>query len=309
MPTLRIGVHSVSGTWGIPYQGSKNGIAEDIIRELPDGNRFIDLFGGGFAMSHCACYSNKYKEVVYNELNPLLPSLIQKAIDGYYDYSNFKPEFIEREKFHSLKEKDGYIKYIWSFSNSGKEYLYGKKIEKYKKSIHNWVVFDIKDEWFQKWFYDVDKYIKTKDIKGRRLLWKKYIETIKKQRGDSFRIINLEELERLQNLQALQQLEHFQRLERLQIQQGDYRDYVYQDGDIVYCDPPYEDTASYEIIFNHQEFYEWLISRPYKVYFSSYNNIKDKFEMVWAENKRNQMSGASRKYNYECLYINKGAKK
>lgn len=299
----------MSGTWGIPYQGSKNGIAEDLIRQLPTGKRFVDLFGGGFAMSHCACYSGKYEEVLYNELHPLLPPLIEKAINGDFDYKKFRPKFITREEFHKKKETDGYIKYIWSFSNSGKEYLYGKDIENYKKSIHEWVVFNKKDEWFKENFYDVDKYIKTKDIKGRRLLWKKYVEIVKKKRGDSFRLAYLERLERLQNLQALQQLEHFQRLERLQIQQGDYKNYKHRKGDVVYCDPPYEGTASYEVDFDHQEFYDWLLSRPYPVYFSSYNNISDKFEMVWAENKRNQMSGASQIFNYECLYINQERKK
>ena len=33
--------------YGVPYQGSKAQIAEDIINELPSGNRFVDLFGGG----------------------------------------------------------------------------------------------------------------------------------------------------------------------------------------------------------------------------------------------------------------------
>lgn len=33
--------------YGITYQGSKSGIAENIIDLLPAGNRFVDLFGGG----------------------------------------------------------------------------------------------------------------------------------------------------------------------------------------------------------------------------------------------------------------------
>lgn len=34
-------------TYGMPYQGSKNAIAEDIIDFLPSGKRLVDLFGGG----------------------------------------------------------------------------------------------------------------------------------------------------------------------------------------------------------------------------------------------------------------------
>ena len=49
--------------YGITYQGSKSGIAEDIIDLLPAGIRFVDLFGGGAAMSHCAYISGKYKQI------------------------------------------------------------------------------------------------------------------------------------------------------------------------------------------------------------------------------------------------------
>lgn len=33
--------------YGLPYRGSKNKIAEALIWALPDGKRFVDLFGGG----------------------------------------------------------------------------------------------------------------------------------------------------------------------------------------------------------------------------------------------------------------------
>lgn len=280
--------------FGIPYQGSKSGIAIDIIKKLPSGKRFVDLFGGGFAMSHCALLSGKYEQVYYNELNPLLPPLIKKAINGEYNYKVFKPEFITREKFNELKDKDGYIKYIWSFSNNGNSYLFGSDIEKQKQSIHNWVVFGIKDEFMQKNCPDIDLYIKTQDITKRRLLYRKYIRIKSHKRGD---------------LERLQQLEQLEQLERLQINCGDYRDYEYRDGDIVYCDPPYEDTATYNnnSSFTHKEFYDWVASRPYQVWFSSYNNISDKrFRMIWAYGKRNLMAGAKEKiYKYECLYTNK----
>lgn len=184
--------------------------------------------------------------------------------------------------------------------------MFSKDLEKKKKSIHNWVVFNKKDDFMQTYFYDIDKYIKTDNIKARRILWKKYIEVIKKKKDDKRRLQQLERLERLANLQQLQQLEQLERLERLQFTCGSYKDYQYKEGDIVYCDPPYEDKAKYsDNGFNHKEFYDWVASRPYKVYFSSYNNISDnRFKMIWAENKRSLMAGASNLYNYECLYTN-----
>ena len=102
------------GKYGIPYQGSKSSIADSIISFLPKGKRFVDLFGGGFAMSECAHKSGKYEKVLYNELNPLLPALIKKAIKGDYNYNRYKPAFVSREEFDKKKDSDGYIKYIWS---------------------------------------------------------------------------------------------------------------------------------------------------------------------------------------------------
>ena len=93
--------------YGIPYQGSKTKIAPNIIQLLPKGKRFCDLFGGGFAMSHCARLSNKWETVLYNELNPLLPPLIQSALCGEYNYNRFKPKFVSREEFYAKKDNDG----------------------------------------------------------------------------------------------------------------------------------------------------------------------------------------------------------
>ena len=131
--------------YGFQYQGSKSKIAESIIEFLPSGNRFVDLFGGGAAMSHCALLSGKYKQVYYNELNPLCCKLLQDAIDGKYNPGTFKPKWISREDFYRMKNYDGYVKYIWSFGNRGKNYLFGKThdgvAELAKKQGHNYVIF------------------------------------------------------------------------------------------------------------------------------------------------------------------------
>ena len=91
--------------YGAPYMGSKSKIAEDILAVLPRGKRFVDLFGGGFAMTHCAALSGKYEEVYYNELNPLVVDMLKKAISG--EYKNER-RWINRETFFKHKEKDGF---------------------------------------------------------------------------------------------------------------------------------------------------------------------------------------------------------
>lgn len=115
----------------------------------------------------------------------------------------------------------------------------------------------------------------------------------------------VELLESLQSLQSLQSLERLERLERLEVKQGSYLDYVYEDGDIVYCDPPYECTVNYDKKdFNHAEFYDWVASRHYKVYFSSYEISDKRFYKVWSEKKRKLMCGACSDKVTEYLYCN-----
>ena len=62
--------------YGLPYMGSKDKIADELLEQMPAGKRLVDLFGGGFTMSHAALLSGKYEQVFYSELNPLLPQLI-----------------------------------------------------------------------------------------------------------------------------------------------------------------------------------------------------------------------------------------
>ena len=289
--------------YGIPYQGSKSSIADSIITFLPKGERFVDLFGGGFAMSECAMRSGKYKSFLYNELNPLLPELIKKAINGDYSYNKFKPKFVSREEFDAKRKTDGYIAYIWSFGNNPeKRYMFAKDLEPKKKSLHNFVVFGVKDEFIKSNFDDIDKYVKGDDIYKRRILLGRYMKM--KQAKRPFR--ELEQLERLEQLQQLERLEQLQQLERLEINCGSYLDYKYQEGDIVYCDPPYEGTAEYAGGFDSKQFYDWVMSRPYQVWFSSYQISDKRPKMVWAKGKSNLMAGASgQKQNYECIYTNR----
>ena len=384
--------------YGITYQGSKNAIAEKIIEILPSGRRFVDLFGGGAAISHCAVLSGKWQKVLYNEYNPLLVDLIKRAING--DFQNEK-RWISREDFFKLKEQDGYIKYCWSFSCAGNCYLYSKEIEPWKKALHYarvlgdtslFAEFGIKtdgsrgdiqknkEEYKRKyigWYLknvlnsqaDFEKLrdnlqgkikkqkeelrlylcdaleksgLKQSDIDRRlntqmsrhwfrrsqwqfptRELYNKMREFLPLKDYDEVygyaellqslerleRLQSLESLESLQRLESLQILQRLQSLQSLEVKQGSYLDYVYKEGDIVYCDPPYEGTGNYDKTdFNHAEFYDWVASRPYKVYFSSYEISDKRFYKVWSEKKRKLMCGACSDKVTEYLYCNQPEK-
>ena len=381
--------------YGITYQGSKNAIAEKIIEVLPSGRRFVDLFGGGAAISHCAVLSGKWQKVLYNEYNPLLVDLIKKAING--DFQNEK-RWISREDFFKLKEQDGYIKYCWSFSCAGNCYLYSKELEPWEKALHYarvlgdtslFAEFGIKtdgsrndiqknkEEYKRKyigWYLknvlnsqadfeklrdnlqgkikkqkeelrlylcdaleksglkqsDIDKRLNTQ-MSGHwfgRSQWQfptrehynkmrdflplkdydevyGYAELLERLQS----LQSLQSLQRLERLERLERLQRLERLERLEVKQGSYLDYCYEYGDIVYCDPPYENTGNYDKKdFNHAEFYDWVASRPYKVYFSSYEISDKRFYKVWSEKKRKLMCGACSDKVTEFLYCNKPEK-
>ena len=54
--------------YGLPYQGSKNSIAEWVIDHLPPADTLGDLMAGGCAVSHAALLSGKYKHVIANDI-------------------------------------------------------------------------------------------------------------------------------------------------------------------------------------------------------------------------------------------------
>lgn len=119
-------------------------------------------------------------------------------------------------------------------------------------------------------------------------------------------LIELKQLERLEQLQRLKQLELLERLERLeQLQQLERLDLITPtnldyaevkistppNDTIIYADPPYKDTAGYNInkesAFNYDRFYDymiWLHKQGYNVFISEYNMPQDRFKEVWSKN-------------------------
>lgn len=130
--------------YGIPYMGSKSGIALDVIKVLPPAEHFYDIFGGGFSITHAALLrrSKSYKHFHFNEIKADFVDLIKKAVAGEFSYEVFKPKFVTREEFFAKKDSDPYIRCVWSFGNNQKAYLFGEDVEGYKRSMHNAVVFN-----------------------------------------------------------------------------------------------------------------------------------------------------------------------
>ena len=119
--------------YGLPYKGSKNKLAERIVRLLPKRTHLVDLFCGGCAVSHAALLMGKYEHIHINDINWMCPTLFIDALNGKYNDEN---RWISREDFFRLKDTDPYVAVVWSFGNNQHTYLYSKEIEPLKKAIH-----------------------------------------------------------------------------------------------------------------------------------------------------------------------------
>jgi len=260
--------------YGIPYQGSKSKIIDQIAKYFPPAENFYDLFGGGFSVSHYMLENRKksYKNFHYNELRKGLCELIQHSINGKYNYNVFKPEWISRERFFKEKESNAYIKIIWSFGNNGESYLFGKDIEDKKRSMHMACVFDEFDD-FMKQTFKIDKWPNSLDITGKRLYLKKLINS----RVELERLQRLEQLERLQQLQQLQQLEQ---LQQLHFYNNSYDEIKIEKNSVIYCDIPYKGTADYGNTFSHTKFFDWAASQTEPLFISEYKVDDERFFLL-----------------------------
>lgn len=73
----------------------------------------------------------------------------------------------------------------------------------------------------------------------------------------------------------------------------DYRDYQYEEGDVVYCDPPYSGTHNYDgREFDNASFWDWVRTRDYPVYVSEYNAPAD-FTCVWEKEIPKKFAGGN----------------
>lgn len=124
--------------YGIPYQGSKNSIAREIVRFLPAAGTLVDICAGGCAITHaalelCDGMAPKWARIISNDVNPMPGKLFRDAIDGKYAHET---RWIAREEFHRLKGSDPYVAYCWSFGNNASNYLYSEEVEPWKRAVH-----------------------------------------------------------------------------------------------------------------------------------------------------------------------------
>ena len=285
--------------YGLPYMGSKNKLAEEIVNFLPQKKVLVDLFGGGGAISVCASQSGKYEKIIYNELNTLIAETFQKALNGEYENER---RWVSREEFEKLKKTDGYVAICFSFSNNCNTYMYGPKIEPYKRAYHYAIIFDdfrpvnelFDDETTEKIKKSVEGIT---DLKERRI---KFSHAL----GDY-----ILSLERCQHLEAQQRIVNIRSTTEspIEVFNKDYADVKLPSPEdcVIYCDIPYENTASYTTgDFDYERFYKWCqekTSEGYQIYVSSYVLPEELFISVWEKQRHSKALGGS-KFVVEKIY-------
>lgn len=330
--------------YGVGYLGSKNAIAEKILGILPAGRRLVDIFAGGCAITHCGIVSGKYQCFLMMDISDN-PMLFLNAIQGKY---KDEKRWISREDFDRLKDTDLYVRIAFSFGNNGRTYLYARDLEPYKRACHFAVCFDNWTDYEQlcpetaeaakeavagisdlhtrriRMQYAIFRWLKENGtpeiIEGNRLY--RTCKGFRRKNVEGVQMSNnIECLERLHGIEALQNLEILERLDGLnaiagksdiiEFLQKSYDEYVYEDGDVVYCDPPYitkncnESDYGAEGRYDKEAFCEWVRTRPFPVFISEYS-MPDDFYCIKRFMKQNKLSskGSQTKFD-EGLFIHK----
>lgn len=274
---------------GLPYKGSKNTIAEDLVKCMPRGNKLLDACCGGGAVLMAAAMSGRWDKVVGNDLNAATIALLDAVLihKGQIEYEH-PPICTRNDFFHSLQRiengdftiQDCVNKYCASFGNDGKTYMYGKQIEEYKLAAEQMLTADTLDQ-RRKFYMKFHALINTDDS------------------DDKERLQRLERLERLEHLERLERLERIERLERLDIFNINYSDF-----DIVYFDIPYKGTNKYDFEFDYDRFYDLFASLGKPAFLSEYDAP---FNVIATFDKAQNMAAVvktGKKESLEKLYFN-----
>ena len=122
--------------YGVSYIGSKNKIAAEVVYNIPSAPLLIDVFAGGGAITHAALLSHRFSYILANDYDCGALQLFYRASHGLIDFEEERKRWVSQEDFKRLKDTDPIVRYNWSFSNGGRNYLYSKEIEPYKRAYH-----------------------------------------------------------------------------------------------------------------------------------------------------------------------------
>ena len=269
--------------YGLPYQGSKNSIAEWVIDHLPPADTLVDLMAGGCAVSHAALMSGKYKHVIANDITDtafIFDAAMRGEMDGY-------ATVLTRDEFNQVKDTDTLAAMIYSFGNNRTDYLYGRDIEPVKTAASRMIL--------------------APSVYERRIAYRTFISEL-----EQYMSSHGTQLDRISNLQALERVQRVQHLSDNRIPvaatftplQGDYRNVDIPADAIVYVDPPYRGTNCHAYKgFDFDAFYAWLRTVPNLTIISEYTAPPECVEIAHRQKKVTLAANDNTKKATELLLV------
>ena len=107
-------------SFGLPYMGSKNATAENIVSMFPRSRRLLDLFGGGASVTHAALVSGRFEHVVYNDVEPLMVDMLKRLMTD-----PLPPlRFVDRVEFKERYKVDPMVFFTWKFPSNKLDYIF-----------------------------------------------------------------------------------------------------------------------------------------------------------------------------------------
>ena len=315
--------------YALPYQGSKNRIAKRLVDALPAAPVLYDVFCGGCAVTHAAMLSGKYSRFVINDRRGWLPDAFREAINGGYAHED---RWISREDFGRLKSTDAYAALCFSFGNDCRSYMYARGLEPYKRALHYAIFWRDFAPWRELCPETADALAAglapIEDRKQRRvqaghfiveslkaqltagtltpdILDKPIYRQIRRSKGAMTTVETLQSLESLERLLSLESLESLS--DTLTVYSMDYREMRFDEPGIIYCDPPYKDTADKskdyaDTSFDTEAFYSWCERQALPVYISEYQMPEDRFVCIAEWNKVTSMASKTTGHVTERLW-------
>jgi len=308
--------------YGLPYQGSKNRIARRLVDALPAAPVLYDVFCGGCAITHAALLSGKYSRVVANDINGMIPAAFEKAIRGgfrnedrwisrddfrrlyktdpyvasCFSFGNNLRWYCYARDLEPYKRALHYA-IFWKDTGPWRE-LCPETADALKKAVES-------EQDRHKRRIGAGRAIvtalKTGLMNGTidpAVMDKPIYKKIRKEKTSGLRLQSderlqrlesLERFERLKNLETLQSLESLNRINAvnappvLTVTTEDYKALTFEQGGIIYCDPPYKTTKErYGREFDFNGFYSWCEHQANPVFISEYTMPEDRFVPVAA---------------------------
>jgi len=328
--------------YGLPYKGSKNRIAKKILDVLPAAPVLYDVFCGGCAVTHAALLSGKYSRVVANDINGMIPHAFESAITGgfrnedrWISRDDFK-RLYKTDPYVAIcfsfgnnlrwycyaRELEPYKRALhyaifWKDTSLWRELCpetadalkaaVESETDRHKRRIKagRAIVTALKAGLMNG---TIDPAVMDKPIYGK--IQKEKTPGLGIQSAE--RVERLKSLETLENDERLQRLESLERLERitdvdvppvLTVTTGDYRALNFEQGGIIYCDPPYKTTKErYDRDFDFDDFYSWCEHQANPVFISEYTMPEDRFVPVAAVTVTRKLNAAKSSICHEKIW-------